>query len=87
MQRDTTTRRRHRAAIARGQPPCALCGQPIDYALPAIDPRSFVVDHIVPLKRGGADTLSNVQPAHRDCNRAKSDKLENPVIRTSGILK
>lgn len=87
VNRDTTIRDRHRAAIARNQPPCALCGQPIDYRLPHTDPGSFVVDHIIPLNRGGTDTLANKQPAHRSCNREKSDRLENPIIRTSGTLK
>lgn len=84
--RNTTARNRHRAAIARDKPPCALCGQPIDYDLPVSDPKSFVVDHIVPLNKGGADAISNCQAAHRDCNREKSDHLESPVLRVSGIL-
>lgn len=75
MRRNTTIRDRHRAAIARTKPPCALCGTEIDYKLPHIDPMSFVVDHIAPLSRGGADTLDNKQAAHRVCNRAKSDRI------------
>ncbi|MFI5833201.1 HNH endonuclease [Micromonospora sp. NPDC051300] len=31
--RSTTTRDRHRHTIARTQPPCGLCGDPIDYTL------------------------------------------------------
>lgn len=31
--RSTRNRDRHRAVIARTKPPCALCGQPIDYTL------------------------------------------------------
>lgn len=86
-QRNTATRDRHRALIARGRPPCALCGEPIDYALRWPDPRCFVVDHKVPLHRGGADTLGNKQAAHRDCNRAKGARLDGgPVIRRSGAL-
>lgn len=84
--RNTATRDRHRRTIARAEPPCALCGEPIDYTLSHPDPRSFVVDHIVPLARGGADTLANKQPAHRDCNRAKSDRTAAPIIRRSGSL-
>lgn len=74
-QRSTTTRDRHRAALRRGQPPCALCHQDIDYTLPHLDPGEFVVDHIIPLARGGANELANCQPAHRACNEAKGDKL------------
>lgn len=85
MTRNTTTRDQHRAVIRRGKPDCALCGGPIDYSLryPHLD--SFVVDHIVPLNKGGTDTLDNKQPAHSRCNRAKSDRLEvddTPAVRT-----
>lgn len=81
--RNTTVRDRDRATIRRGKPPCALCGGVIDYALryPHLD--SFVVDHIVPLARGGTDTLDNKQPAHSRCNRAKSDKLATELEQTA----
>lgn len=73
---NTTTRDAHRRTIARGKPPCGICGEEIDYRLryPHLD--SYVVDHIVPTTKGGADTLDNKQAAHSRCNRAKSDKLE-----------
>lgn len=80
--RSTTTRDLHRNQIRRGRPPCALCSEPIDYSLPYLDPGEFVVDHIVPLSKGGADTLENKQPAHRSCNRVKSDRLEGDHVRT-----
>jgi len=67
-------RDRHRRAIARNQPDCALCGLPIDYTLPTPHPMSYEVDHIVPIAQGGADNLHNKQAAHRRCNRAASDK-------------
>ncbi|MEU1761685.1 HNH endonuclease signature motif containing protein [Micromonospora sp. NPDC005652] len=85
--RNTAIRDRHRAIIARGKPPCSLCGEPIDYTLPHLDPGEYVVDHVVPLNRGGADTLENKQAAHRLCNRLKSDRLDGgPVLRRSGSL-
>ena len=74
--RNTATRDRHRAAIRRDTPPCALCGNPIDYTLPHLDPGAYVVDHIIPLDAGGPDTLENKQAAHRSCNRIKSNKLQ-----------
>ncbi|BBZ65805.1 hypothetical protein MINS_12340 [Mycolicibacterium insubricum] len=80
--RNTTTRDEHRRIIARDEPPCGICGQPIDYRLNHRHPRSFVVDHITPRARGGPDTLDNKQAAHRDCNRAKSDKT---VMPTTGV--
>lgn len=85
--RSTTIRDRHRKTIAKGQPPCGICGQPIDYTLPHLDPGEFVVDHKTPLNRGGKDVLSNKQAAHRLCNRLKSDRLDGgPVLRRSGSL-
>lgn len=84
--RNTTRRDRHRQAIAATGAPCHICGKPIDYTLPYLDPKSFVVDHIVPIARGGTDTIDNKRAAHRDCNRAKSDRDHAPIIRTSGAL-
>ncbi|MFG1794143.1 HNH endonuclease [Nocardia sp. NPDC049149] len=76
-QRNTTTRDRHRNRIRRGQPPCGICGLDIDYTLPHLDPGEFVVDHIIPLAKGGSDSLDNCQAAHRACNRLKSDTLDS----------
>lgn len=78
--RNTSTRDQHRRAIRRTKPPCGICEQPIDYTLPHTDPLSFTVDHIVPLDRGGPDTLDNKQAAHRICNRAKSNKLPAELV-------
>lgn len=79
--RNTAIRDRHRKHLARGKPPCAYTNclypdVPIDYDADHLDPLAYVVDHIVPLIRGGTDTLDNKQPMHRACNRDKSDKLE-----------
>lgn len=80
--RNTTTRDRHRAAIRRTKPPCAICGEHIDYTLKWPDPLCFVVDHIIPLdaalnddERAALDTLENKQAAHHSCNRGKSNTL------------
>uniref|UniRef100_A0AAU8B4B0 Endonuclease n=1 Tax=Dulem virus 32 TaxID=3145750 RepID=A0AAU8B4B0_9CAUD len=86
MTRNTQIRDRHRAHIARGKPPCAICGQPIDYTLKWPDLWCFVVDHIVPVIKDGADVLGNKQAAHNHCNRQKSDRLAAPIIRRSGSL-
>ena len=73
--RSTTTRDRDRNAIKRTKPPCHICEQPIDYALHHLDPGAFVVDHVIPLARGGADELANKAASHRSCNRTKSDSM------------
>lgn len=55
--------------------PCALCGMPIDYSLPARHPLSFEVDEIVPVSLGGSPySIGNTQPAHRICNQRKSNR-------------
>jgi len=84
--RNTSIRDRHRASIRAKKLPCALCGEPIDYTLRYPDLDCFVVDHIVPIDLGGPDTIDNKQPAHNRCNRAKSNRLESPVLRRSGSL-
>ena len=87
--RNTAQRDRDRRAIMRGHPDCGspyhdcrqkhpdcgICGQPIDYTLPYLDPWEYVVDHVVPVIAGGPDALPNKQAAHRCCNRDKSDKV------------
>ena len=65
----------HRRRILRNRVkqmglPCALCGDPIDYSLPAGDPWSYELDEIVPVSLGGSELdPDNVQPAHRICNQ------------------
>jgi len=47
---------------------CGICGQDVD-------PRSFVVDHIHPLSKGGLHSYANVQVAHPSCNSRKAAKV------------
>lgn len=77
--RNTNNRDKFRRAIAKDKPPCYRCGNPIDYTLPHDDPWSFQIDHVMPLARGGTDTLDNCAAAHRKCNRDKSDDLPMPI--------
>ena len=51
------------------QPPCALCGLPINYELKHPNPWSFTIDHIIPISKGGTTDEGNLQPAHFKCNR------------------
>lgn len=85
--RNTHQRDKDRERIRRTGAACGICGEPIDYTLPYLHPREFVVDHIIPLsKRPDLDVLSNKQAAHRDCNRAKGARDHAPIVRRSGSL-
>lgn len=81
------TKLRNRMA-SRGLP-CALCGESIDYSLPAGHPMSYELDEILPVSRweeGGyisaeqcALDPDNHQPAHRICNQRKGNGLRRII--------
>ncbi|MBS7578394.1 MULTISPECIES: HNH endonuclease signature motif containing protein [unclassified Enterococcus] len=69
---------KNRKILLKTQNVCGICGKPIDKSLKAPDPLSAVVDHIVPINKGGhPSSMDNLQLAHWTCNRQKSDKLFN----------
>jgi 5-methylcytosine-specific restriction endonuclease McrA len=84
--RTTVTRDRLRARLARTKPNCHICGKPIDYTLHWLDPGAYQADHIVPLSRGGANTIENLAASHRACNSTKRARPYAPIIRRSGAL-
>lgn len=51
---------------------CGICKQ-------YVESDGFVVDHRIPLSRGGTHGYVNVQPAHAPCNNRKYNKLEELV--------
>lgn len=56
---------------------CYICHDSIDLSLPRRGPGSdysFWPDHVIPISRGGEDTIKNVRPCHRKCNQAKFNK-------------
>lgn len=58
---------------------CHLCGKPIDLKAPRGTryegwENGLHLDHDIPISLGGADTISNVKPAHGKCNLAKRRK-------------
>jgi 5-methylcytosine-specific restriction endonuclease McrA len=65
-----------RQVILKTQTHCGICGKPVDFSYKYPHPLSPTVDHIIPINKGGHPTdISNLQLAHRCCNREKSDKL------------
>ena len=71
----TQVRDQHRRTLKARREPCGICKMPIDYSLPHLDRQAFVADHIIPLAKGGPDTLENKQSAHRSCNESKGAKI------------
>lgn len=53
---------------------CSLCDKPIDRDAHYTDPQSLSIDHVIPLSKGGTDTLDNLRAAHMGCNAAKGNR-------------
>ena len=69
---------KNRKRLLKTENVCGICGKPINKKLKAPDPMSPVVDHIIPINKGGhPSAIENLQLAHWTCNRQKSDKLFN----------
>ena len=67
---------KNKQIILKTQTVCGICGQPVDMNLKYPDPLSPTIDHIIPLAKGGHPSdLSNLQLAHRWCNRQKGARL------------
>ncbi len=60
---------------------CYLCGLVIPKIADHRHPLYGTIDHVVPLSRGGAQSISNRKPAHHLCNRSKASFMieEIPV--------
>lgn len=84
VRRNSQQQERHRARWRALSPSCAICGRAIDFTIEWPDPMSFVVDHTIPLAKGGQHTFANTQPAHASCNSIKRSRIVAPVVKRSG---
>jgi hypothetical protein len=57
---------------------CACCGKPLG--------RSFHMDHIIPIARGGSNTDDNMQLLHDKCNLQKGAKHPVDFMQERGFL-
>jgi len=84
--RNSAQQAKDRAIIKARRGNCMICGEVINYLLKWPDKRCFVVDHIIPLHKGGRDDITNKQAAHAACNSKKRARLVAPIVRRSGSL-
>lgn len=69
---------KNKKRILKTQTVCGICGKPVNKKLKTPDPMSPVIDHMIPVSKGGhPSAIENLQLAHRTCNRQKSDKMFN----------
>ena len=86
-------RRKLRNRLKAEERGCWICrafGRPdhIDYDLPARHPRSFEVDELIPVSKGGSPLdYSNVDAAHRCCNEWRGNKSVEQVLEAAGKLR
>lgn len=71
-----TLHSRFRATCTANNEHCWLCGQPIEYTLPAEHPESFSLDHRIPVTDAPqlAYDPANFAPAHLDCNKHRGQR-------------
>ena len=71
---------KNKKRILKTRQTCGICGKIVDKKLKFPNPLSPVIDHVIPVAKGGHPSdLDNLQLAHFCCNREKSDKLFNVV--------
>ena len=71
-----STYEKNKKVIFKTQNTCGICGHLVDFILKSPHPMSASIDHIIPVsKNGHPSDMSNLQLAHRACNRQKSDKV------------
>lgn len=58
---------------------CSQCYRPL------IGKKQVIIDHIVPLSKGGRNHVSNCTAICQKCNRAKSDKVDGRIVKGYGF--
>ena len=58
---------------------CKECGRTLDK-----DDRDLTIDHIIPQKYGGTNSVLNLQVLCRSCNSRKKDKINSLTLSYSG---
>lgn len=72
---------------ANGTNVCHLCGTAIDMRLKHPHPRSWQLDHLIPLSRGGAlYDAPNARESHRECNIQRGDMLIEEWFKPRGTF-
>lgn len=61
-----------------GEATCGICCEPINLSAAWPDPESLSIDHIIPVSRGGDNSLHNLQASHLICNIKKGARLTIP---------
>jgi 5-methylcytosine-specific restriction endonuclease McrA len=60
---------------------CALCLREVEVGLPDGSPNLATLDHIVPISRGGPNSLDNLRILCWPCNQDRADEDVEDTIR------
>jgi len=71
----TDKRITHEEVAERDNFVCYLCEKSVDMSLPRTSKLGATLDHVIPVSKGGEDSLENLRLAHWVCNIKKSDKI------------
>ena len=66
---------------------CAICGSEVLKKVNKYHPLSEHIDHIIPVSKGGSDSLENLQFTHRKCNMKKYNKLTTTPYKINNNIK